>query len=207
MMRGPAVYQDPFGGMETVDVTGMRLPRVGEGMHVLKVKRCTMPRDKVAFIVEFEVLKSTNVSQEPGSARSVYISSQYPESLKRSVKALVSAIYGFDPKDEAGQVAFSPYATDITRLALSEANILEGRTVGCEATPGKNTSKKTGERFLDYAWSAVMAPGPLPPPMPAQTPGAAAPYGYGYAPAPAAPAMPLSPDGRYAWNGTQWIPR
>lgn len=183
------MYQaDPWSGAEAFDYGTVRLPRLGEGLHVLKVLRCTMPKDKVALILEFEVVQSTNVSHEPGSQRSVYLASQFRESMMRQVNAAVGAIYGVDPKDDAARARFLPHASTIIRKALSDENFLEGRTVGCEGVPGDKTNPKTGERYVNYLWNAMSEPGALPPPG-------------------SAPAVPAGPPGwRMDPTTGQWVP-
>lgn len=159
------MYQDPWSGSENVDVGGMRLPRVGMGMHVLRCLRCTMPKNgDVAFIAEFEVVQSTNIKHAPGSQCSVYITSKFKDSLQAQVKALVAALYGYDPKDDQAMAAFGPHTPTVIRRALASDNPLEGRTVGCEGIPHQKTNPKTGEPYVNYAWSAIEEPGALPPP-------------------------------------------
>lgn len=181
-----------WAGMESVDATGMRLPRVADGMHVLRVNRCLVPRTpgQLAYIVEFEVVQSSNPSHVPGSQCSVYMSSKFHESLLKQVKAFVAAASGYDLTDPAQDQIFSPHSGAITDASISQHNTLEGRTVTCEASFSGRADKR-GQPYFNYVWGpndAAIPLGAAPPPP-----------GYGARPAPApAPAYP--PQG-YAPQG------
>lgn len=201
--------------MEAVDVGGMRLPRVEDGQHLLKVVRCTTPRTgDVAFIVEFEVVQSSNPSHRPGEQRSVYLSSKFRDSMQRTIKAVTAAICGYDPKDDAAMAAFSPHSPHVARAAISEHNALEGRTVACQGVPGTKVSAKTGRPFVDYVWLPAEPPMPLPlpggappayaPPPAAMAPGPFVRPAYAPPPAPAYAPPPAAPPGWKIVNG-QWV--
>lgn len=193
--------RDPWDGMQHVDVTGTRLPRVGLGMHLLKVVRCTVPRDKVAFIVEFEVLQSNAPDHAPGQQRSVYLSSKFPESLQKQVKACLAAICGFDPKNVAAVEAFSPFSPTVARAAKSEANVLQGRTVACEGSASGRVDNRTGQPYCNYVWmpaeapmqvQLIQEPAPAPAPYPPATNPLAHPANpFAFGAAPPAPAFPM----------------
>lgn len=209
------MMQDPWADMATIPVGGLRLPRIAMGMHALKVLRCTMPNNnKAAFICEFEVVQSNNVQHAPGSQCSVYIASQYADSLKAKTKALVAAIYGYSPTDANAMTAFGPFTTEIVRRALSAENFLEGRRVGCEGIPDKKRDPNTGEPYVNYAWCAIDPPGVLPlPPPPAyapQPPPQAGPPQYYQPPAQPPPRFVTPPDAPPGWTvhpqTGQWIP-
>lgn len=184
-----------WNGMESVDATGTRLPRVADGMHVLKVVRCLVPRgqQQLAFVAEFEVIQSSNPSMVLGSQCSAYLSSKYQDSLFKQVKAFVAAACGYDLRVAEQDQVFSPASGVMTDAATSEHNALENRVVHCEGAASGKFDKKTGRPYFDYVWGPGNAPMPMPAaPAPAAY---APPTGY-VAPAAARPAYapPAAPQ-------------
>jgi hypothetical protein len=154
--------RDPFDGMEHQDCSGTKLPRVGGGTHLLRIARCLTPRTGgVAFIVEFEVVQSSDPAHVAGSQRSIYLSSKFPDSFQKMVKALLGTACGYDMKDPAQHETFSPFSAQVARAAISETNQLEGRLIGCDASPS-GRADKTGQPYFNYAWSVAEAAMPLP---------------------------------------------
>lgn len=181
--------RDVFEGMASVDISGVRIPRLEAGEHLCRIVRCTVPKrsDTPAFIVELEIVKST--THPAGEERSVYIASKFLESFQRSVSRFCCAASGLDPRDDAQAKSFQAQASDVGRAAIGANNPLGGRLVVCTGVPGKSINPKTGTPYVDYLWSPAE-----------QTAPAVATF---VAP-PAAPPMQLSPDGKWRWNGTAW---
>ncbi len=143
-----------FAGMASVDATGMRLPRVPDGSHLLVIDRCLIPQAQGqgnAFVVEFTVQQSHNPNLPPGAKCSAYMSSKFRDSWLKQVKAFVAAGCGFDLRVPEQDAAFGPYSENATGACVGEHNVLANRVVVCEASfSGKYDKKQLP--YFNYVW-------------------------------------------------------
>lgn len=164
-----------FAGIESVDATGMRLPRVPDGSHLLVVDRCLVPQGQGvqnAFVVEFTVQQSHNPNLPPGAKCSAYMSSKFRDSWLKQVKAFAAAACGFDIRVSEQDAAFGPYANAAVEAAIGQHNVLGGRVVVCEGSfSGKYD--KAQRPYFNYVWwpyGDVMNVQALPAPAPQYAP-------------------------------------
>lgn len=146
-----------FAGIESVDATGMRLPRVPDGSHLLLIDRCLVPRGpggqsgQNAFVVEFTVQQSHNPHLVPGSKCSAYLSSKFRDSWLKQVKAFAAAACGFDIRVPEQDQAFGPYSNNAVELSVGEHNVFAARSIVCEASFSGKYDKKQ-QPYFNYVW-------------------------------------------------------
>lgn len=198
----------------------------GTGIFDVEIVRCLSKQTQksgLAFIVECEVLTSTNPEHPAGSKRTWFQSMKNTNVGFGAVAGFLLAVFGLE-NNTARKQDFFPYLELFMGRVTGPENVLSGVVVHVECTMIKTQAKfnqqgvqiSGGTDFTRHDWSAFDYDGArsvgldLSPPrwgdyMRALPSGPAAPS---YAAAPPLPgsAPHLSPDGRHQLINNQWVP-
>lgn len=150
---------NPFAGMRDAKMYDKGVP-LTPGTYALEVTKCLYKntRKGPAFIVEFNVLATTNDAEHPkASKRSWFQKMTDLDVAHGSLKQFAAAIYGFDPGTQKDQIEreLSPKVEKLMLDACDESlNIFKGKKVLVECVM---TKTKDGGPFTRHIWTPCPA--------------------------------------------------
>ncbi len=181
-----------FAGMNTIPMTE-KGNYIKPGVYDVEVYRCKALEPNLqraqpgAFVAEFKITRSNNADHPAGSLGTWFQGFKYRESAGSALKQFVTAVLGPEYENQVEQVLAE---------ATGPENSLAGMPLHIEAWA---TTTKAGGQFTRYKFTPLEGATRAPPA--AATGTAAMPP-----PPPAAAPMPVSPDGKWKFNGKDWIP-
>ena len=152
-----------FAGLKTAEVF-QQGNYFDVGIYDVRVTRCLVKqtlRSGMGFIVELEILSSTNPKHPPGSSASWFQGmSKNPATALSAVKEFVIALQGLDPKKDVDRikVEIDPSIEQWTEAAIGQQNIFAGKVVHLECFIKKTREKQTD--FTVHRWSPFTGDAP-----------------------------------------------
>jgi len=143
---------DPFAQINSVSSRGARNPYLLDGQYHLRVEKCATLRsrdDKLFFIVELDILSSTNL-ERPEGLRVTWMTNLQRDMGPINTKRFLSAAMGIDPDSKQ---ADEEITSDVARLAVGEDQPMKGMELYAQAT---TIQTKAGDPFLDVKWMPIV---------------------------------------------------
>lgn len=155
---------------------------LGVGVYDARVIRCLVKqtqRSGLGFIVEVEILTSTNMSHQPGTTATWFQSMKNQATAFSAIKEFVVALHGYNAKQDEAKIKndLEPYIEQLIDNATGQNNSFAGKCIHLETFMIKTREK--GNDFTVHRWTpfegvAPTTPVPMPSPInqtPATPPG------------------------------------
>jgi hypothetical protein len=160
----------------------------GVGVFDLEVGRCLTKqtiKSGLGFIVEFDVLTSTNPAHKTGSKGTWFQKMENQMVAFSAIKEFIIALHGFDPKLDAARIEqdLAPHISALMDHGTGPANGFAGKRIRLETFMTKTKSR--GTDFTVHRWSPYYEDGSVVVPEPVAV--AAPPQAYAPAPQYVAP--------------------
>lgn len=153
-MFGTDRNDDPFAEIDSANANGSRNPYLLDGQFHLKIKKVQTftSRQKVLFfLVEMEILASTNL-ERPEGMTITWMTKLTAEMGAVNVKRFLAAASGIDPDSP---LANQEINSEVARYACSADQPLTGAELLAQCV---TIQTKKGDPFLDCKWIPIAQP-------------------------------------------------